>query len=137
MLLQSFLRSHFPLLGCPDDLCYVRVVDYSYTDKVTPRKVFAPPAVIQPIDARFWTSRGMPSHLTVSVFRFAQSVNAHLFFRLACASKRYHWPKALFYRPQGSFSFTPSSDRNFGCRPYRTADSNELEAAVSINTNIN
>jgi hypothetical protein len=57
MLLQSFLRSHFPLLGCPDDLCYVRVVDYSHTDKVTPRKVFAPPAVIQPIDARFWTSR--------------------------------------------------------------------------------
>jgi hypothetical protein len=49
MLLQSFLRSHFPLLGCPDDLCYVRVVDYSHTDKVTPSKVFAPPAVIQPL----------------------------------------------------------------------------------------
>jgi hypothetical protein len=38
--------------------------------------------------------------------------------------------EGLFYRPQGSFSFTPSSDGKFGRPPYRTTDSNELRVLM-------
>jgi hypothetical protein len=41
--------------------------------------------------------------------------------------------EGLFYRPKGSFSFTS----NFGRPPYRTAGSNELEAASVFKHNIN
>jgi hypothetical protein len=37
-----------------------------------------------------------------------------------------------FYYPQGSFSFTPSSDGNFGRPPYLTTHSNELQAAAHL-----
>ena len=37
-----------------------------------------------------------------------------------------------FYYPQGSFSFTPLSDGNFGRPPYLTTHSNELQAAAHL-----